>query len=95
MLIDRFSDVLALMQLQRAVAQIGTGNIILSILVGGLVVLAVDYAWMIYLHYKMVSINGINVSFAGGLTLAAPRTVSSSHHRQHTPSPRDQAVDIF
>lgn len=55
MLVERFSDVLALMQLQRAVAQFGTGNIILSIVVGGLVVLAVDYAWMLYLHFKMVS----------------------------------------
>lgn len=57
MLVDRFGDVLALMQLQRAVAQFGTGNIILSVVVAGLVVLAVDYAWMLYLHFKMVSIH--------------------------------------
>jgi hypothetical protein len=56
MLFERVGDLFALVQLQRAVGEFGLGTIFKALLVGTLVLLAVDYAWMIYLHYKMVSV---------------------------------------
>jgi formate hydrogenlyase subunit 4 len=55
MFVDKIGDVLALMQLQRALAEFGTGSIFAALLFGLTVVLAVDYARMLYLHFKMVS----------------------------------------
>jgi hypothetical protein len=56
MLFERLGEVLALAQLQRAVTDVGTTSILTALAVGALVVLAVDYAWMLYLHFKMVSL---------------------------------------
>lgn len=53
MFIDKLGDVLALMQLQRALAEFGTGSILAALFFGLTVVLAVDYARMLYLHFKM------------------------------------------
>lgn len=55
MFVDKLGDVLALMQLQRALAEFGIGNIFTALVFGLTVVLAVDYARMLYLHFKMVS----------------------------------------
>lgn len=55
MIPTKFGDVFALVQLQRTLAQYGTANIALTILVAALVVLLIDYAYMAYLHFKMVS----------------------------------------
>lgn len=55
MFVDKLGDILALMQLQRALAEFGTGIILAALLFGLTVVLAVDYARMLYLHVKMVS----------------------------------------
>ncbi|KAL2012154.1 hypothetical protein VTN00DRAFT_4872 [Thermoascus crustaceus] len=53
MISAKFGDVFALVQLQCMLAQYGAANIVLTVLVAALVVLAVDYAHMLYLHYKM------------------------------------------
>lgn len=37
-------------------AQHGAANIVLTVLVVALVVLAIDYAHLLYLHYKMASL---------------------------------------
>lgn len=50
-----FVDKLGEMQLQRALAEFSTGSILAALLFGLTVVLAVDYARMLYLHFKMVS----------------------------------------
>lgn len=54
MIVEKLGELLALVQLQRALSQVGTANIVSAILVGALVVLIVDYARMLYLHFKMV-----------------------------------------
>ncbi|KAL1976196.1 hypothetical protein VTN31DRAFT_2478 [Thermomyces dupontii] len=53
MLVDRVADLLALVQLQRALSEFGTGKILLTLALGVLVLIAVDYSWMLYLHFKM------------------------------------------
>lgn len=54
MISDSFSSTATLAWIQAAVSKYGTANVILTILGVGLAVLAVDYAHMIYLHYRMV-----------------------------------------
>jgi hypothetical protein len=54
MLFERAGELFALVQLQRTVGEFGMGTIFKALLVATLMLLAVDYAWMIYLHYKMV-----------------------------------------
>lgn len=56
MLFEKLGEILALAQLQRAVTDVGTANILVALAVGALVVLVADYAWMLYLHFKMVSL---------------------------------------
>lgn len=55
MFVDKLGDALALMQLQRALAEFGIGSILAALASGLIVALAVDYARMLYLHFKMVS----------------------------------------
>lgn len=43
------------LQLQLAVSKHGTGSILASIAALALVILVIDYARMLYLHYRMVS----------------------------------------
>lgn len=66
MLVDRVADLLALVQLQRALSEFGTGKILLTLAVGVLVLIAVDYSWMLYLHFKMVIISGYLKELEGG-----------------------------
>ncbi len=54
MLLEKFTDTAVLLQLQRALTNWGIRNVALSLAVLGTVILAIDYARMIYLHYKMV-----------------------------------------
>lgn len=54
MLFDRVADTLDLVRLQRVIAGVGIANVAFYVLLAGLAAVAVDYAWMIYLHYRMV-----------------------------------------
>ena len=54
MLFDQFADTLVLARVQRAITNAGIGNVALFLLAAASLALAVDYAWMIYLHYRMV-----------------------------------------
>lgn len=62
MLVDRVADLLALVQLQRALSEFGTGKILLTLALGVLVLIAVDYSWMLYLHFKMVIVSSSLIS---------------------------------
>ena len=54
MLAERIGDLLALVQLQRVLNQLSITTVVSGILIGALVVLIADYAWMLYMHFKMV-----------------------------------------
>ena len=55
MIADSFSSTATVAWIQAAVSKYGTTNVLLTILGIGLAVVAVDYARMVYLHYRMVS----------------------------------------
>lgn len=54
MIVERLGDVVALVQLQRILDQFGAANVALTVMAIALVALAIDYARMLYLHFKMV-----------------------------------------
>ena len=54
MLAEMIGDLLALVQLQRVLNQLSITTVVSGILIGALVVLIADYAWMLYMHFKMV-----------------------------------------
>ena len=56
MISDSFSSAATWAQVQAVVSRYGATNVMLTILGLVLAVLAVDYAHMIYLHFKMVRI---------------------------------------
>lgn len=57
MLAERIEGLLALTQLQRVLSETSTTNIVAAVLIGAAAVLLADYAWMLYLSFKMVSWN--------------------------------------
>jgi hypothetical protein len=56
MFVEKFGDTRVLLQLQQALADYGLRNVAISLSILGMVILAMDYAYMIYLHLKMVRI---------------------------------------
>lgn len=54
MITETFPDLLALLGLQRLLANPQAGHIVLGLLAAALVIVAVDYARMLLLHFKMV-----------------------------------------
>lgn len=54
MIAERLGDVVALVQLQRILGEFGAANVALTVIVIALVALAIDYARMLWLHFKMV-----------------------------------------
>ena len=96
MFVDKLGDVLALMQLQRALAEFGTGSILAALLFGLTVVLAVDYARMLYLHFKMVSpIYHTSKGAKGKLIQVATWSSSLAHRRKHILPTRQQTLDLL
>jgi len=55
MISDRFAGTATVVQLQRAVTDSGVRNVFLSLVALGVLILVVDYAHMLYLHFVMVS----------------------------------------
>ncbi|KAL1882471.1 hypothetical protein Plec18167_002887 [Paecilomyces lecythidis] len=53
MIAERLGDVVALVQLQRILGEFGAANVALTVIVIALVALAIDYARMLWLHFKM------------------------------------------
>ncbi len=54
MFVERLADTAVLLQLQRAMLNLGAWNLVISIFTLSALVLLIDYARILYLHFKMV-----------------------------------------
>lgn len=82
------------MQVQAALTKTGATEIVLALVVLGITALAADYARMLYLHSRMVSLVLIE---SGALSLKeiASRTGALANCWKHMAAPRQQTMDIF
>lgn len=76
----------------------GIGTITLAVLSLAMAALAADYAWMLYMHKKMVQ-GSPHTSYETDIILNIPTIATGSHpsptYRKHAPFTRQQTLDIF
>jgi hypothetical protein len=90
MFVDHLTETAVLLEIQRALSNIGLRDVASFVVVLGVVVLVFDYARMIYLHLKMVRMfledpkNMNLVADSGTATWSIPVT----YHRKHASPPR-------
>jgi hypothetical protein len=90
MFVDHLTETAVLLELQRALSYIGLRDVASFFVALGVVVLLVDYARMIYLHFKMVRMfledpkNTNLLADSGTATWSIPVT----YHRKHASPPR-------
>jgi hypothetical protein len=93
MFTDSFSSTVAWMQVQAALAKPGATEIVLALVVLGVVALAADYAHMLYLHYKMVSL--VLIVSELSLKQIATRTTALANSWKYMVAARQQTMDLF
>jgi hypothetical protein len=54
MAVEKIVHALTLHELQHKISKLGTGNVVLAVLLTGALAIIADYAWMLYLRSKMV-----------------------------------------
>lgn len=89
---------LILPKVQNVSSKYGAGAVLLAFLGIAFTALAVDYTWMIYRHYKMVSHLFRNIQPAAQTPSdrhLATWSFSSTFNRKHPSSPREQTLDLL
>lgn len=90
MFVDHLTETAVLLELQRALSNIGLRDVASFFVALGVVVLLVDYARMIYLHFQMVRMfledpKNTNLLADSG---TASWSIPVTYHRKHASPPR-------
>lgn len=89
---------MTLLKVQSVSSKYGAGAVLLAFLGIALTTLTVDYTWMIYRHYKMVSYLVKNIQPAVQTPSdrrLATWSLSSTSNRKYPPAPRKQTLDLL
>lgn len=96
MFANHLTDTAVLLQVQRTFSNLGLREVISLLVILGAVTLIIDYARMIYLHFKMVRMiledpKITNLADSGTATWS----LAPTYHRKHASTSRLQTVDLL